>query len=71
MSVKSYVYQAKSIVLVKCYIISIFIPKRDWDYLAMGISNSSSALAFSILRLIFFLSYTHFPSISFPLPEVF
>ena len=69
MSVKSYAHQALSLGSVKCYLISAFIPKREWEYLAKSISNSSSALGLSILRLNFSLSSTHFPSTSFPLTQ--
>lgn len=65
-AVKSYAHQASSPGSLKCYLTSVFIPKREWEYLAKSISNSSSSLGLSILRLNFSLSSTHFPSTSFP-----
>lgn len=59
MSVKSYAHQASCVVSIKRYLISIFIPKRTWEYLAKGISNSFSALAFLFQgRFYFYLKPT-------------
>ena len=63
--VKSYTHQTLSLGSVKCYLITVFIPKREQEHLAKGISNSSSVLELSISRLNFSLSPTHFPQTSF------
>ena len=62
---KSYTHRTLSLGSMKCYLITILVPKREWEHLAKGISNSSSFLELSILRLNFSLSPTHFPQTSF------